>query len=141
MSLADNVTSLAQRIATEIKSLRGQAALKASANVFAQAASFGEDALTDAATIAWDVQASPAARVTLGGNRTLGAPANMAAGATYVLRVVQDATGGRTLAFNVAYKFPGGAAPTLSTDANAIDLLSFYSDGTSLYGTALVGMD
>lgn len=104
------------------------------------AAAFGEDVLTDAATIAWDVQASPAARVTLGGNRTLGAPSNMAAGATYVLRVVQDGTGSRTLAFNAAYKFPGGAAPTLSTDAGGVDLLSFYSDGSAMYGSALIGL-
>ena len=103
------------------------------------AADVGEAVLTDAATIAWDVATQPAARVTLAGNRTLGAPTNMRAGSTYVLRVIQDATGSRTLAYNAAFKFPGGTAPTLSSAANSISLLTFYSDGSAMYGVAQSG--
>ena len=39
--------------------------------------------------------------------------------------ITQDGTGSRTLAFDAAYKFPGGTAPTLSTAANAIDRLDY----------------
>ncbi len=102
---------------------------------YAQQQWFQEATLTDAATIAWDVNVAQAATVTLGGNRTLGAPSNMQAGATYILRVKQDGTGSRTLAYNAVFKWPGGSAPVLSTAAGATDILTFYSDGTSMFGT------
>lgn len=103
---------------------------------YSRAKGFLEATLTDAATIAWDLDLAQCAKVTLGGNRTLAAPTNLRAGFTYILRAIQDATGSRTLAFNAAYKFPAGIDPVLSTAANAIDILSFYCDGTSLYGAA-----
>lgn len=93
-------------------------------------------ALTDGASIAWNVANGAAASVTLGGNRTLANPSGLQAGGTYVLIVKQDATGSRTLAYGSAYKWPGGTAPTLSTAANAVDVLTFISDGTALYGVA-----
>ena len=105
------------------------------AHVWAKAQSYGEGTLTDQASIAWDVEADPVAKVTLDGNRTLTNPTNMTAGATYILRVIQDGvTGGRTLAYGSAYLFPGGTAPTLSTAVSAVDILTFYCDGTYLYG-------
>lgn len=90
--------------------------------------------LTDAANIAWNLETAQVAVVTLSANRVLDAPTNMKSGGTYILFVLQDATGTRTLSFNAAYKFPGGNDPVLSTGANAIDIISFVSDGTSLYG-------
>lgn len=97
----------------------------------------GEQTLTDAAGIDWDMDNGPSAKVTLGGNRTLNAPSNHKAGSTYMLRVIQDGTGNRTLAYNAVFLFPGGTDPTLSTGAGDIDILSFYSDGTNLYGSFL----
>lgn len=91
--------------------------------------------LTDGASIAWPLTSGVAAQVTLGGNRTLANPTGLAAG-SYVLIVRQDATGGRTLAYGSNYRWPGGTAPALSTAANAVDLLTFISDGTLLYGVA-----
>ena len=55
-------------------------------------------------------------------------------GGVYVLRVKQDATGSRTLAYGSSYKFPGGVAPVLSTGPNDIDILTFLSDGTDMLG-------
>ena len=61
----------------------------------------------------------------LTGNVTLGQFANLKDGEPIVLMLVQDATGGRTLAVNTTvHKFAGGTVPTLSTAANAIDRLS-----------------
>lgn len=96
----------------------------------------GEGTLTDAASISWDLDDDQTAAVTLGGNRTLANPSNMKAGATYILRVVQDGTGTRTLAYGNAFLWPGGTAPTLTTDADAVDILTFYSDGTYMYGVS-----
>ena len=103
---------------------------------FTKQQAFGTATLTDAGTIAWDVSVAQVAKVTLGGNRTLGAPTNLIDGATYILRVKQDGTGSRTLAYNAVFKWPGGTAPVLSTAANALDILTFVSDGTYLYGVA-----
>lgn len=66
--------------------------------------------LTDAATIAWDMSTGTNFVVTLGGNRTLGAPTGETAGQFGTLRVIQDGTGGRTLTFNAAYAQYGGLA-------------------------------
>ena len=50
------------------------------------------------------------------------------------LKLVQDATGSRTATWPAAVKWPAGTAPTLSTSANAEDIITFYYDGTSYYG-------
>jgi len=105
-------------------------------NTFTHASGFGDVPLTDAATIAWDCSLAQSATVTLGGNRTLGAPTNIVDGFTYQLEVIQDATGGRTLAFNAAYVFPNGTAPTISTTANASTILTFKARGGKLRGVA-----
>ena len=72
------------------------------------------------------------AKVTLGGNRTLAAATNQVDGAVYVLSVIQDGSGSRTLSFNSNYKFTGGEAPTLTTTASAIDVLVFLSNGSNM---------
>lgn len=63
-------------------------------------------------------------------------PTNIKDGATYILIIKQDGVGSRTMTFGTSYKWEGGTAPTLSTGANAVDILTFISDGTNMYGTA-----
>lgn len=97
----------------------------------------GTQILTDAATIAWDASLGSQAEVTLGSNRTMGAPTNLIAGRYYLVVVKQDATGSRTLAWDAVFKWVGGTAPTLTTTASAVDMFYFYSpDGTNLYSVA-----
>lgn len=81
--------------------------------------------LTDATTIAVDMSASNNFTVTLGGNRTLGNPTGLVVGQSGSIFILQDATGSRTLAFGSNWDFPNGAAPTLSTAANAVDRIDF----------------
>jgi hypothetical protein len=87
--------------------------------------------LTDAATIAVDLSLGNNFSVTLGGNRTLGAPTNTTAGQSGVIVVTQDGTGSRTLAYNSVYKFAGGTAPTLTTTASAVDVLAYYVESAT----------
>jgi len=103
------------------------------AQEFTRTQNFDATTLTDGATISWDAAQNQVTSVTLGGNRTLGAPTNLKDGAVYVLTVIQDGTGSRTLSFNAVFKFHQGAAPTLTTTASARDVLVFLSDGTNLY--------
>lgn len=82
--------------------------------------------LTDGATIDWNGSSNgQVVAVTLAGNRTMNAPTNIKQYALYIMRVSQDATGSRTLAWNAAYKFGGSGAPTLTTTASKTDILSF----------------
>jgi len=91
-----------------------------------------EDTLTDQSTIAWDVIASPVAKVTLAGNRTLAAPSGTtpAAGQFVSLLVIQDGTGSRTITWNAVYEFASDTAPTLTTTANLGDIFIFRYNGS-----------
>jgi len=95
--------------------------------------------LTDGATISWDTSLGRVATVTLGGNRAVAAATNQKVG-TYILRVVQDGTGGRTLTWNGNYKWTAQTAPVLSTAIGAVDIITFFSDGTKMYGSYLPDM-
>ena len=103
--------------------------------------------LTDAATISWNPASGLNASVTLGDNRTLSFSTAPASGSYGTLVVTQDATGGRTLTLpSGTNKVLGSTSTTtisLSTTANAKDILNFYFDGTTYfwnvgqgYGTA-----
>lgn len=83
------------------------------------------DALTDASTIAVDMSVGNNFSVTLGGNRTLGNPTNLTAGQSGVIFITQDGTGSRTLAYSSYWDFPSQTAPTLTTTANAVDVLVY----------------
>jgi len=105
---------------------------KDTANEYSKTQNFNATALVDTANISWDLESNQVASVTLNGNRILANPINMKDGGTYILKIKQDAIGGRTLAFSSAYKFSGSTAPTLSTAANAIDRIACVSDGVQM---------
>ena len=62
---------------------------------------------------------------TLGENTTVVNPTNTDVGKSGHLRIVQDGTGTRTVAFGSNFEFAGGAAPTASIDPAAEDMF-FY---------------
>lgn len=106
------------------------------ANEYTRAQNFNATTLEDTATISWNLAQNQVANVTLAGNRTLANPTNMVDGATYILIVNQDSAGSRTLTFDTAYKFEAGVTPVLTSATASVDILTFISDGTSMYGTA-----
>jgi len=95
-------------------------------------------ALTDASTITPNFANSNNFSVTLGGNRTLANPSNIVAGQSGIIVITQDSTGSRTLAFGSYWKFAGGTAPTLSTAANAVDVLAYYTNTTTTITATLI---
>lgn len=96
-------------------------------------------ALTDGATITPDFSAANNFSVTLGGNRTLANPTNLVAGQSGVIKITQDGTGSRTLAYGSYWDFAGGTAPTLTTTANAVDILAYYVDSSTNITTRFIG--
>lgn len=57
---------------------------------------------------------------------------------SFTLVMVQDGVGSRTATWPTV-KWSSGIEPTLTTDADAEDIVSFFYDGTSYYGTATNG--
>jgi len=88
-----------------------------------------EVALTDGSTVAWNASTAPIAKVTLGGNRTLGAATVPKTGQFISILFIQDGTGSRTISFNAAYEHTGDIAPVLTTTANKGDLFVYRYNG------------
>jgi hypothetical protein len=55
--------------------------------------------------------------------------------ARLMLRLIQG-TGGQTATWPASVKWAGAAAPTLSTGAAAVDIVTFMWDGTNYWGVA-----
>ena len=91
---------------------------------------YSETTLTDGSSITWDASTQDVAKVTLAGNRTLGAASNGTTGQFISLLVIQDGTGSRTLTWNAAYEFASDTAPTLTTTANLGDVFVFRYNGS-----------
>jgi hypothetical protein len=58
---------------------------------------------------------------------------------TVVLMVVQDAQGGRLVEWPERFRWPGGQAPTLSTEAGAVDVVRADWDGAHFLATVVLG--
>lgn len=87
---------------------------------------------TGAATVTPDAATSNGFTYTLTGNITLANPSNPKAGQMLNFQLTQDGTGSRTIALGSQYKFASGTAPTWSTGAGKIDILSCWFVTTSV---------
>jgi hypothetical protein len=91
---------------------------------------YSETTLTDGSTVSWNASTEDVAKVTLGGNRTLGSASSGTTGQFISLLIIQDGTGSRTLTWNAAYEFASDTAPTLTTTAAKGDLFVFRYNGS-----------
>ena len=90
--------------------------------------------LTWTSPLVWDLDAMPRAAVVLTGNTSGITTSGGSDGGIYVLRLAQDATGGRTIVFPANWYWPdGGDTGVLSDAANAIDLLTVMRIGSLNY--------
>jgi hypothetical protein len=70
---------------------------------------------------------------------TIANPANVYAGLSGNMTLIQSATGSDTIGtWGTTWKFSGGVAPLLSTGANAIDVLPFYCRTTTFCVITLI---
>lgn len=95
---------------------------------------------TDGATVTFNLSASNIHQVTLGGNRTL-ALSNASTGQCFVIRLIQDATGSRTVTWFSTIKWAGGTAPTLTTTASKTDVFGFICTSSNNYDGYVVGQN
>ena len=107
------------------------------AQQYTRAHNFAATALTiTSGTVPWNLAENQVATLNVTTNATMNTPTNPQAGSTYVMIVTQGTGGSNTLSFSTAYKFVGGSAPVLSTGSAQVDVLSFVSNGTVLFGVA-----
>jgi hypothetical protein len=73
--------------------------------------------------------------LTLTGNATITMPTAVA-GKSFIIILSQDATGSRTVTWSTV-SWPAATAPTITQAASKKDIYSFFSNGTSWFGTTL----
>ena len=95
---------------------------------------------TDGSTVTFDLNEANVHTVTLGGNRTF-AISNETAGQKFIIRILQDGTGSRTVTWFSTIKWAGGSAPTLTTTAGKADVVGFLVTGTDTYDGFVVGQN
>jgi len=95
---------------------------------------------TDGSTVTFDLNEANTHTVTLGDNRTL-AISNEDAGQKFIINLVQDGTGSRTVTWFSTIKWAGGSAPTLTTTANKADSFGFLCTGTDAYYGFVIGQN
>jgi len=96
---------------------------------------------TNTGSVTLDFAANQNFVLTLTGNVTLANPTTEAVGQSGFIVFIQDGTGGRTLSLGGQYLTAGGAGITLSTAANAIDVVPYVVSAADqiLLGTPQLG--
>ena len=97
-------------------------------------------AATDGSTVTFNLSLGNIHTVTLGGNRTL-ALSNGSTGQVFILRLLQDGTGSRTVTWFSTIKWPGGVTPTLTPTASKADVFGFVTTGSGTYDGFILGQN
>ncbi len=130
-------SNLGLAIGTNVQAFDADNAVTDAAQTFTSGQRGEITALSDGATITPDMNDSNNFSVTLGGNRTLANPSNIAVGQCGSIFIAQDGSGSRTLAFGSYYDFVDGTAPTLTTTASAVDRIDYVvRTSTSIHAVA-----
>lgn len=114
----NTVKVLVSAFATYIRSL---------VNVFSKNQSVTPQNLTSGASVSVDASLTNNFRLDLAHNATIANPTNLSGGMILNFRIKN--TGTFTCAFGSKFKFPGGA-PTISSGASKVDLISGSYDST-----------
>jgi len=143
--IADAATALASGNAalTDVGGKYDKTGGPISGTVRVQAQSYSDvrDEGLESGTITLDFGSSNNFKMTLTGTSTLGAPTNASGGQSGSIFILQDGTGSRTLAYNAAFAFAGGTAPTLTTAASGQDALLYYvQDASTIITTSVLNV-
>ena len=112
----------------------GSGASTTAQNAFTAQQFFDDQALTSATTVSWNANTAQVATLALGHNATVANATNHQSGGVYIMRVTQN-TAPKTLAWSTGYKWPGNTAPVMTATGGAVDIFTFVSDGTYMYGS------
>jgi len=96
-----------------------------------------ESASSSSGTLTLDCDTSNVFTVTLTENVSSFVLNNIGSGQTVNVLLTQDGTGSRTMSWPASFKWPSGSAPSLSTGAGEVDLLTATRIGSSWYATLI----
>lgn len=134
LSVRDNADANDNLLITNAGDVLSRAALKAGTTLFKAGAQilneFNAGDSGTAKTIDWN--SGDSQRVRLTGNVTF-TLSNPVVGMYYTLRILQDATGGRTIVWPASVKHPNGVTPVQTTTLSTTDVWTLYWDGTNYY--------
>lgn len=105
-------------------------------NQFQSAGFEGWLEVNDNTTINFDISLARKQIVTIAGNRTLNV-SNVNEGATFLIAIKQDSTGGRTVNWWNNISWPDGVAPVLTPTASKTDIFGFIKRGSIYYGVVI----
>lgn len=74
------------------------------------------------------------------GNITI-AVSNSTAGQAFLVRILQDTSGSRTVTWFSNITWPGGGAPTLTTTANKVDSFGFETTASNTFDGFVIGQN
>jgi hypothetical protein len=97
--------------------------------------------VSDGATITFDLATSNIFSVTLGGALRNLVITNPTEGQSFIVRLVQDATGSKTVNFFSTIKWSGGIVPTLQTAIDKTDVFGFLCTASGYYDGFIVGQN
>ena len=133
------VAEIADEVGTTVQGYDADTAKTDVAQTFTAAQRGTISTLTDGATITPDFATANNFTVTLAGNRTIANPSNLTAGQSGSIFIVQDGTGSRTASWGSYWDFAAGTAPTLTTDANAVDRVDYVVRSSTSIHTVFTG--
>lgn len=101
---------------------------------------FNESAITSTSNVtAWDLDVAQTAYHNMTENTTIDTPTNMNAGGTYIIRIEGD--GASTLAWEAEFEWGTASAPAAPAADGDVIIVSFYSDGSTMYGVESVRVE
>lgn len=97
-----------------------------------------ETTTTYGATTTFDFSTFKNTKVTLTGDITTQTLTNIVEGKAGMITFIQDGSGNHTTVWNSIFKFSGGTAPTLTTTAAAVDILTYSCRTTTFCAASLL---
>lgn len=113
-----------------------QVALTDQTQVYSKPQAVAPVALVSGPTVAIDAGQSLNFSLIVDQDITIANPSNLIDGATYTLRLEQDATGGHAIAFQDQWRWESSAAPDLSASAGKMWIVRAYCEAGLLLGKA-----
>lgn len=95
---------------------------------------------TDGATVTFDLDLTNKHEVTIAGDRIL-ALSNDDIGQVFMIKIIQDNVGTRTVTWWAGINWPGGTEPTLTTTADKADWFGFVKTGAGSYDGFILGQN
>ena len=96
------------------------------------------DAGNSGSTLTIDLDAAASQKITMTASCTF-TITNPEIGGTYVLKIVQDGTGGWAITWPATVKWPSNTIPTFDTTAAHASIVTLYWDGTDYFASAATG--